>query len=338
MKDPILIVGAGLSGLAAAQTLHTLGAPVLVVEKARGPGGRMSTRHETLDGNPVSFDHGAQFLRGHDAGFRQVMDAWERDRWIAPWRGHFVLIKGQCLEAEEGRLRYAPGPGMNRICQEYADRLKDQVRYQTRITKLREDGGRIIATAEDGSTVGTFRAAICTAPGPQTAQLLEGFRPTLAMAAASTSYAPCLAAMVAFAKRPTVEWCAASIQDEALSFVAEDNARPGHQEPLGPSRWILHASANWSTKHLEEKPEVFAPLMLEAFGQLPGVQDLDQPVYLRGHRWRFALVEKTSPAPSTQVEGTPPIAIAGDWCEGARIEAAWCSGVRAASAIRKALT
>ena len=158
---------------------------------------------------------------------------------------------------------------MNRICQEYADRLKDQLRYQTRITELREDKDRIVAAAEDGTIVGAFRAAICTAPGPQTAKLLEGFRPTLAMAAASTSYAPCLAAMVAFAERPTVEWCAASIQDGPLSFVAEDNARPGHQPALALSRWILHASASWSAEHIEENPEVFAPLMLEAFGQLP---------------------------------------------------------------------
>ena len=136
MNDPILIIGAGLSGLAAAQTLHTLGESVLVVEKARGPGGRMSTRREQLGEHAVSFDHGAQFLRGHDPGFRQVMDAWERDRWIAPWRGQFVRIEGETLAAEEGRLRYAPGPGMNRICQEYADRLKDRLQYQTRITKL----------------------------------------------------------------------------------------------------------------------------------------------------------------------------------------------------------
>ena len=337
MNDPILIIGAGLSGLAAAQTLHTLGEPVFVVEKARGPGGRMSTRHEPLGKSAVSFDHGAQFLRAHDAGFRQVMDAWERDRWIAPWRGHFVRIEGQTLEPEEGRLRYAPGPGMNRICQEYADRLKDRVQYQTRITALRADGERVMAFTEDGATIGTFRAAICTAPGPQSAQLLQGFRPALAKAAASSVYAPCLAAMVAFAERPTVEWCAANVENGTLGYVAEDNARPGHQQPLGPSRWILHASTNWSREHIEEDPEVFAPLMLEAFGQLPGVEGVDQPVHLRGHRWRFALVEKTTTDSTPQVEGTPPVAIAGDWCEGPRVEAAWCSGVRAASAIRKAL-
>ena len=39
MNDPILIIGAGLSGLAAAQTLHTLGESVVVVEKHEDPAG-----------------------------------------------------------------------------------------------------------------------------------------------------------------------------------------------------------------------------------------------------------------------------------------------------------
>ena len=337
MNEPILIIGAGLSGLAAAQTLHTLGETVVVVEKSRGPGGRMSTRREQLGEHAVSFDHGAQFLRGHDPGFRQVMDAWERDRWIAPWRGQFVRIEGESLMPEEGRLRYAPGPGMNRICQEYANRLKERVQYQTRITELSEDGGRVIASTEDGTTVGAFRAVICTAPGPQTAQLLEGFRPTLATAAASISYAPCLAAMVAFTERPPVEWCAASIKDGPLSFVAEDNARPGHQQLQGPSRWILHGSATWSNEHLERQPEAFALEMLKNFQGLPGMPNFPEPIHIKGHRWRYALVEKTLDKSLVKTEGQPPVAIAGDWCEGPRIEAAWRSGVQAAAKIRKAL-
>ena len=337
MNDPILIIGAGLSGLAAAQTLHTLGETVVVVEKARGPGGRMSTRREQLGEHAVSFDHGAQFLRGHDPGFRQVMDAWERDRWIAPWRGQFVRIQGETLVPEEGRLRHAPGPGMNRICQEYADRLKDRLQYQTRIAELSEESGRIIASTENGTTVGAFSAAICTAPGPQTAQLLEGFRPKLATAAASISYAPCLAAMVAFTERPPVEWCAASIKDGPLSFVAEDNARPGHQQPQGPSRWILHGSSTWSTEHLEQKPEAFALEMLKNFQGLPGMPNFPEPIHIKGHRWRYALVEKTLDNSFVRTEGQPPVAIAGDWCEGPRIESAWRSGVQAAAKIRKAL-
>ena len=337
MKDPILIIGAGLSGLAAAQTLRTFGENVLVVEKARGPGGRMSTRREEFSDGIVHFDHGAQFIRAHDKGFRQVMDAWERDRWVAPWRGTFVRIVGNESTPHEGRLRYAPGPGMNRVCQEYARRLGERICYQTRVSDLRQVGDHIIAFDQDQVEVGSFKAAICTAPGPQTADLLSDFRPVLAQTARATSYAPCLATMVAFTERPQVDWCAASIEDGPLSFVADDNARPGHQLDSGPSRWVLHATAAWSTAHLEEDPEVFASLMLEAFRMLPGVERIPEPIHLRGHRWRYALVKNSADSCYPATEGQPPVAIAGDWCDGPRVEAAWCTGVKAAAAIRNAL-
>ena len=54
----VLIVGAGMSGMAAASDLVRAGRKVLVVDKGRGIGGRMATRRV---GDAV-FDHGAQFI------------------------------------------------------------------------------------------------------------------------------------------------------------------------------------------------------------------------------------------------------------------------------------
>ena len=41
--DPIIIIGAGMSGLACATWLHRAGRPVLVLEAADGVGGRVRT-------------------------------------------------------------------------------------------------------------------------------------------------------------------------------------------------------------------------------------------------------------------------------------------------------
>jgi len=55
MTDPnrtTAIIGAGISGLACAQALAAAGQPVTLFDKARGPGGRMSSRRlpeATLD-------------------------------------------------------------------------------------------------------------------------------------------------------------------------------------------------------------------------------------------------------------------------------------------------
>ena len=64
---PLLIVGAGLSGLVAARRLvDHYGAPVELVDKGRGVGGRLATRR--MDGD--RFDHGAQYFTARDPVFR----------------------------------------------------------------------------------------------------------------------------------------------------------------------------------------------------------------------------------------------------------------------------
>jgi renalase len=49
-KVDVLIVGAGLSGLLAANTLRSLGASLRIVDKGRGVGGRLATRRLGVGG------------------------------------------------------------------------------------------------------------------------------------------------------------------------------------------------------------------------------------------------------------------------------------------------
>ena len=49
--DPVIVVGAGISGVAAARELRDAGLPVVVLDRGRRIGGRMASR--TIDGRPV---------------------------------------------------------------------------------------------------------------------------------------------------------------------------------------------------------------------------------------------------------------------------------------------
>ena len=62
-----VVVGAGLSGLVAAQTLQQDGHEVLVLDKGRSVGGRLATRRI---GN-ATFDHGAQFFTVRNNAFAE---------------------------------------------------------------------------------------------------------------------------------------------------------------------------------------------------------------------------------------------------------------------------
>src|ERR687885_347078 len=58
----VLVIGAGMAGLAAARALHDAGCQVLVVEARDRVGGRVYTRHDA--DSPVAIELGAEFLQG----------------------------------------------------------------------------------------------------------------------------------------------------------------------------------------------------------------------------------------------------------------------------------
>ena len=61
----IVVIGAGVAGLAAARALGDAGRDVVVVDKGRGVGGRCATRR--IDGQSV--DHGLPWFHGTDPAF-----------------------------------------------------------------------------------------------------------------------------------------------------------------------------------------------------------------------------------------------------------------------------
>ncbi len=65
MTAPIAIVGAGIAGLAAAQTLIRAGQQVQIFDKSRGSGGRMASKRSEAG----ALDLGAQYFTARDRRF-----------------------------------------------------------------------------------------------------------------------------------------------------------------------------------------------------------------------------------------------------------------------------
>ena len=61
-----IVVGAGISGVMCAKKLHDSGQNILVVDKGRNFGGRMSTKKYS----GAIFDHGAQFFTSKTEVFK----------------------------------------------------------------------------------------------------------------------------------------------------------------------------------------------------------------------------------------------------------------------------
>ena len=321
----IVIIGAGVAGLSAAQSLSSSGFDVSVVDKGRAPGGRISSRTTDHGG----FDHGAQYFTARDPRFQARVDAWRAAQVVQAWNGRFAVAKQGKLTAKEGEqpTRFVGVPSMRAIALHQA-RLLD-VHRGVRVTGLNRVDGRWRFEVDEGEAPPPADAVLVTAPSEQAESLLAP-APALAAAAGRVRHAPCWAVMVGFDTALDIAYDGLFVHESPLSWVARDSAKPDR----GPGeRWVLHAGPDWSERHLEEDADAVAAGMVDAFFAAVG-HPPRRPSFIAAHRWRYALAEPPTDR-GCLFEPELRIGAAGDWLHGARVEGAYLSGIAAAGCIRQ---
>jgi renalase len=301
--DRIAIIGAGLSGLACARSLHRAGRTVQLIDKARGPGGRMSTRRVETPMGTVGFDHGAQYFTARRDSFRAEVARWVSEGLAAPWPA-------------AGPEAWVGLPGMNAPVKALAE--GHSVAWNTVVEALTHDGeGWRLKTPQGLS--GPFDAVVLALPAEQAAALLAPHDEALTARAAASRTAPCWTVMAAFAERLPVASDTLE-EDGILGWAARNSAKPGRS---GPEAWVLQASPDWSRAHLEDPADAVGDTLLAALAARIGAP-LPEPVIRQVHRWRYA----RSAAGSEQAlwSETARLGCCGDWLAGPRVECAWDSG------------
>ncbi|WP_457108222.1 NAD(P)/FAD-dependent oxidoreductase [Methylobacterium sp. P5_C11] len=299
----VAVLGAGMAGAAAARQLAEAELRVQVFDKGRNVGGRMATRRI----GDLQFDHGAQFMRAHGTAFATQLDRWAGQGVVAPWAGSG---------------RYVGVPGMTEPVRDLLAELP--VARTTTITRLRREDGHWYLDDASGAVHGRFDAVAITFPAPQVAILLAASG--LAMPGVERAiYAPCWSVMMAV----DVAMPDFLIEPRAdpIGLIACDSSKPGR--PAGV-RLTVHATPGWSRRQLEAPRAAIVADLVRAAGETLGC--VLRPTYAEAHRWRYAQVETALQLPCLY-DPALRVGAAGDWCLGARIEAAYDSGQALARAL-----
>ena len=349
VRAAVAVVGAGLSGLACARALRAAGATVAVFEKSRGPGGRAATRRVDTPHGALGFDHGAQYFTVRDPAFRRQVDAWQVDGVARPWSGRVrVLDRGAVSDPHAaGPERWVGVPGMSALGRSLAAEL--DVRCATRVAAVKLTGARWRLTGETGAHLGDYAALVVALPAPQAAPLLGAAVLALAGRADSVVMTPCWSAMLAVDPPLDLGFDAAFIgarggrpagslgsvatvpgAPRPLAWVARDSSKPRRHVAGGAETWVLHASAEWSERHLELTPDEAAAELAREFTAECGVAV--RPVLLTAHRWRFAAPREALAEPCL-FDAALRVGACGDWCGGPRVEGAYLSGLALAARI-----
>jgi predicted NAD/FAD-dependent oxidoreductase len=318
------VVGAGLSGLTAARILSDQGHDVVVVEKARGAGGRMSTRRE----GELRFDHGAQYFTARDPRFQRYVLAWQERGLVESWDASIATIGERARTGPpKSTQRFVAVPGMNAICKEISSELPD-CRFGWQLESVRQSDCSWILTFSDNNRIECDVLLMTTAP-EQSRMLLND--PEVDSLIKDVKMLPCWALMLSVDTPLFAEHDAAFVNCGPLSWIAAQHSRPGRPPA---NAWVLHASPEWSMQHLEEEPETVQRKLLNAVRELPIARPFGV-VSAVAHRWRYALADNPLDCGALWLENKQ-LVLAGDWCHGSRVEGAFLSGAAAAGRVMAA--
>jgi renalase len=303
-ERPVVVVGAGISGLACARALQAAGVPVRVLDRGRKIGGRLASR--ALGGRRA--DLGASYLTVSDDRFRVVVEDWLARGVARPWTDTFHTATPEGLGATvTGPQRYAGTTAQRALAEDLAGGL--DVRSGQDV--------EYVARGEDPE--GQPAAAVVLAmPDPQASDLLaDDFEAECALLG-EREWTPALALVAGFGERswePALDGAFVS-GSEVLRWVADDGRRRGDGAPV----LVAHSTPAFAAPLLDT-PQDAGPGLLAALRDLLRIRA--EPEWTHVQRWSLS-----APVGGREQRfhlGDAGLGLCGDgW--GSKVETAWLSG------------
>ncbi len=338
-----LIVGSGMTAQAAGHRLVREGFRVVLLDKARGVGGRMSTR--SFAG--ATFDHGAQFFTVRSGEFGDRVHRWEEMGLVEAWFQKPVptpaisTAPGQPKQSDPGasweasplaaaahsagHFRYRGKPSMTAMAKDFDRRLAQVVR-EAKVTRLSHVDGLWRAQAEDGRSW-LARTLLLTPPMPQTVALLaeqhDLIPKPLLDSWKAVRYTKSITVMVRL-DRPTglpAPGYLSLPEPEPLMTIVDNQLKGISTEPSV----TLQSGPAFAERFYDAPDAERVPLLWAAAAPFLGDA---RPLESQVHRWGLATCEN----PLSDRFGTVPsirLWVAGDAFGGSRIECAFQSGYHA---------
>ena len=299
----VVVVGAGIAGVACARELRAGGLAVRLLDRGHHPGGRMASKR--LAGRPT--DLGASYFTVSDPDFRDVVADWQERGLARQWTRTFCALGDGDPLVKQGPVRWGAPTGLRSLVEDLAAEVGVE----------RHDVADLSGLAA--------AAVVLAMPDPQARRLLAPDHPLRARL--DREFEPVLALAARWPERtwddvsPTGRFDGAFVNGDAvLAWVADDGRRHGDDAPV----LVAHSTPDFAGRHLED-PAAAGPELVQA---LRRVLRLSEPLETHVHRWTFARPVGQRIEPWAIVEGPDGLlgACGDGWGASPKVETAWLSG------------
>lgn len=316
----IAIIGAGIAGAACAQRLQQQGQQVVVFDKGRSAGGRMSSKRTSAG----YLDLGAQYFTARTAAFSSQCQRWLAQQVIERWQGALgVIEQGKLSASPDDTERYVGIPSMQKPVQQL---LADISVQHAEVSAVHFEQGRwqLFAGAD---LLGQFQQLVLAVPQQQAERLLQHVLEShsqLKTLFAQSALLPCWAVNIELAAADSLPLQFDGIfvkQDAQIGWLARQGSKTGR---AGPQHWLIHFTPAWSVANLELSADEVTQHGVAALQRLFNTKV--NAVAALSHRWRYAQQVADYPPLGAVMLPDLKLGLCGDWLNGGRVENAWLSG------------
>ncbi|GAA6135981.1 FAD-dependent oxidoreductase [Oceaniserpentilla sp. 4NH20-0058] len=267
----IAVVGAGLAGLVFADEMKRQGLSVLCVEKAKGSGGRLSSKRLSYDAKTISFDLGAQSITAHTAQFRQALNDWHKLGVIAPWF------------EEEGCIHYVGTPRSSSLTRLLADKVGAQ--FGTRIDRIEKQHNHwnIYKETEQGSEqLAIAKQVVLACPAAQTYALIPDNNEL--SSSLQTINIDGQWVMMITTKEPLGISYSKQFHGESIARISYENSKPERQNESHV--YCIQACQQWSKNKFDIDKQQIETMLIKDLEIILGENISYQASYV--HRWLYS--------------------------------------------------
>jgi renalase len=319
------IIGAGIAGLTAASKISDEGHKVAVFEKARGTGGRLSSKRITGgDGEFMAFDLGCASITGVSDAFSDQLEDWHSKGVVEPW----------CLD-HQNLTHYVAVPRNSALTRYLSKEL--ECHFSTRVSSIHRvhdiwylftnedehEGEKLLVMAKN---------VIIAAPPSQAFDLLPSdsrLKGELEKVKVGAQWVMGLEIGNALSGSHPIQYP----QSDIIYSISQESRKPGRRDSdshnendLGPIILQIQANSDWTRRHLDStKEQVIEALSAEL------EHCIQQPLEVINayvHRWLYSCVAQGLETREGYLWDEAGLGLIGDYLGNGDygVESAWLSG------------